>query len=157
MSSFCASQATSATDKVCDIGCGDGRVLLAWAAAVGTCNISFVGIDIDETRIKQATENFQQARAEGRIDSRVSISFHCTNALEATDLFQDATVLFLYLIPRGLRQIEPLIQNRKRRVITYMAPLPDATPVRHEMIPVPHQPGAAWPLYLYQMNVNHER
>ena len=151
----------SSTDKVCDIGCGDGRVLLTWAICLSnipTVNISFVGIDIDEMRISQANDKLNQARVEGRIDSRISISFHCANALEATHLFQDATVIFLYLIPRGLRKMKSLIRDSKRpvRVVTYMAPLPDETPLRQEMITVPHQPGATWPLYLYQLNVSED-
>ena len=170
---------------MCDIGCGDGRVILQWAESYSRQTArgassdmdagafpSFVGIDIDSDRITKAKEASVMAQTDGRIDSRINVTFHCINALEAGYLFQDATVLFLYLIPRGLRIFKPLLsqfvvqeggkrqeegqqqQQRLRYVLTYMSPLPDETPVRQELIAVPHQPGAAWPLYLYQFEVN---
>jgi hypothetical protein len=73
----------------------------------------FVGIDIDEERIRQAVELLKQAQSQGRIHPSILVSFHCANALEATHLFQNATVFFLYLIPRGLRIIKPLILSSK--------------------------------------------
>jgi hypothetical protein len=204
---------THSSDKVCDIGCGDGRVILQWvesysqtiAAAsaaleqkqqqyselslsanqrgagrdeesspsnkkgtnnsnsntsTSTTNLpSFVGIDIDSDRIAQARQHLQRARARGRVDPRLSVTFHCANAMQASELFADATVIFLYLIPRGLRLVQhdvsqPAANNtevRPRHVITYMSPLPNQSPVRTELISdIPHQPGAAWPLYLYR-------
>jgi hypothetical protein len=156
-------------DTVCDIGCGDGRVILQWASAYSSVDRrenseaampSFVGIDIDADRIKEAEEALEQARSEGRIDPRISISFNCANALETTDLYRTATVFFLYLIPRGLRKIKPLLlqthrdgltdhSSKKVRVVTYMSKFSDETPVRSESISVPHQPGASWPVHLY--------
>jgi hypothetical protein len=175
-------------DIVCDIGCGDGKVILQWASTysqVGKqpddCNTetllpSFVGIDIDAVRIQEAEAAVTEARAKGSINPGISISFHCANALEATHLFQGkATVFFLYLIPRGLRKIKPVLLPPQKqtkvggkidssiqkkeilhqvRVVTYMSPLPDETPDRRESIPVPHQPGAAWPLYLYTLSTS---
>jgi hypothetical protein len=163
-------------DTVCDIGCGDGRVILQWASAYSSVDRrenseatmpSFVGIDIDADRIKEADNALEQARSEGRIDPRISISFNCGNALETTDLYRKATVFFLYLIPRGLRKIKPLLlqahqdgeitapnglqdqPSKQVRVVTYMSKFPDETPVRSESISVAHQPGSGWPLHLY--------
>jgi hypothetical protein len=159
------------------LGCGDGRVILQWASAYSSLDHrenseatvpSFVGIDIDADRIKVAEKALEQARSEGRIDPRISISFNCANALETTDLYRTATVFFLYLIPRGLRKIKPyLLQthqdgditapngltdqpSKQVRVVTYMSKFPDETPARSESISVPHQPGASWPLHLYK-------
>jgi hypothetical protein len=158
------------------LGCGDGRVILQWASAYSSLDHrenseatvpSFVGIDIDADRIKEAEKALEQARSEGSIDPRISISFNCANALETTDLYRTATVFFLYLIPRGLRKIKPYLlqthqdgditapnsstdqSSKQVRVVTYMAKFPDETPVRSESISVPHQPGASWPLHLY--------
>jgi hypothetical protein len=154
-------------DTVCDIGCGDGRVILQWAAFYSSVDRrenseatmpSFVGIDIDAGRITEADAALEQARTEGRIDPRISISFNCANALETIDLYRTATVFFLYLIPRGLRKIKPLLlqthqdgeqSSKQVRVVTYMSNFPDETPLRSESISVPHQPGASWPLHLY--------
>jgi SAM-dependent methyltransferase len=149
--------------KICDIGCGDGRVLLQWAEAftsshdISSCNLpSFVGIDIHDDHIQQAQKSLESAKNEGRIDRRISVTFHCQNALEALLLVRDATVLFLYLIPRGLRKLHPLLREqlvpgRALHVLTYMAPLPNETHLRRELISVAHQPGASWPLYLYRL------
>ncbi|KAL7561790.1 hypothetical protein ACA910_013328 [Epithemia clementina (nom. ined.)] len=193
----------SSRDKICDIGCGDGRCLLQWAKTVSSSSSSsssscreqqnpssqeeqppyddgslqcpsFLGIDIDATRIQEAQAALQKARRQGDIDPHVNVSFHCANALECPELFHDATIVFLYLIPRGLRLLKPLLilppttttstltapqqeeqqpqqltLTTRRQVVTYMAPLPQETPVRVEKIPVPHQPMAAWPVYLY--------
>ena len=68
----------------------------------------FIGIDIDEERIQQAKESWQQAVEKGDIDARITVEFHCQNALEAFDIFgPQATIIFLYLIPRGLRKSNP--------------------------------------------------
>ena len=114
-------------------------------------------------------QNVKQAYASGRIPNHVKVTIHCANAVQATHLYKDATVFFLYLIPRGLRLMHPILKHmlvsQKRdakardtepaqpslRVITYMAPLPNETYVTKEECRVNHQPGAAWPLYLYHL------
>jgi hypothetical protein len=111
---------------------------------------------VDAGRIAQAQQSLESAKNEGRIDPSISVIFHCQNALEALPLVRDATVLFLYLIPRGLRKLQPLLREmlvpeRALHVLTYMAPLPNETHLRRELISVPHQPGASWPLYLYRL------
>lgn len=160
-------------DRICDIGCGDGRVILRWAAALSEssqasldnscqCDFpSFIGIDIDSDRVNQAKFMLEEARKACRIDRRIDVSFHCTNVLESEQLIQDATVFFLYLIPRGLRKIKPILNKLledaseekldRLRVITYMSPLPDEAPVRVERVQVPHQPDAIWPVYFYSL------
>lgn len=158
----------SATDRVLDIGCGDGRVLLMWASVYSTSVVldtvscdslaSFHGIDIDGDRIDCAKTQLQHAQNEGTIDSRISVTFHCCNALEGdcVDMMKGATVFFLYLIPRGLRKIMRLIRtnggSRTIRVITYMTPLEGEIPFQIEKVQVPHQPGATWPLYFYRLD-----
>ena len=178
----------SSKDRLCDIGCGDGRCLLRWAEAYShkhqqqqqqspspendddvigpqqdrTMAASFLGIDIDSSRIKEAQLALEVARKTGKIHNTVNVSFHCANALESFELFRDATIIFLYLIPRGLRIFKPILlqksaqdqQQRPQRVhvVTYMAPLPDESPIRVETVSVPHQPSAAWPVYLYEIS-----
>lgn len=137
-----------------------GRVILAWAQQVsnelrgGTNELlpRFIGIDIDPPRIEMARAELGQAKREGLIHKDLDVSFHCKNALEAVGLIQSATVVFLYLIPRGLKLMSPILSpNEKLRlVLTYMSPLPDREQTRREVITVPHQPGAAWPLFVYE-------
>jgi SAM-dependent methyltransferase len=153
----------SPSDRVVDVGCGDGRVILQWAAYVSLNKQddfpSFIGIDIDSDRIQKAQSMLAQNVEDGKIDRDINISFVSANALEQRHLFQDATVFFLYLIPRGLRIIHPMLRQiltsstvpLTLRVATYMAPLPDEHACNTIKTAVPHQPGAQWPLYLYHL------
>lgn len=163
-------------DTVCDIGCGDGNVLLRWAEAYsssyagegkGEANQTqmmptFIGIDIAEERIENAIRELDNYRRQGKILTRINVSFHCANALEASHLFQNANIFFLYLIPRGLRIMRPILEKHletmespcrasRSRVITYMAPLEETEPEQVFKVAVPHQPGASWPLYYYRI------
>eukprot|EP00980_Cylindrotheca_fusiformis_P004808 scaffold1028_cov135-Cylindrotheca_fusiformis.AAC.18 len=154
-------------DMVCDIGCGDGRILLRWAKlfsqsqrdSKNEIKVSFLGIDIDPERIEACQEALARARSEGSIDESISVSFLCGNALENTaGLLQHANIFFLYLIPRGLKLIRPcLLQHRERnelskmQIITFMNKFPGETPVDRALVKVAHQPGAEWPLYFYSL------
>ena len=164
-------------DVVLDIGCGDGRILLQWAERVSLQQkqdddknpsttqpqLTFLGIDIDASRIQECQQAAQQAQADGRIHPNVRLEFTCANALESVDHFQKATVIFMYLIPRGLQLIYPLLKEHVERlhqqqpatvvrVATYMSKLPkEAGPPKFRATcQVPHQPDAAWPLYFYE-------
>lgn len=147
-------------EVICDIGCGDGRVILLWAQAYSSRALlssdppRFIGIEIDQDRINEAKTALGEAYCSGRVDRRISIDFLCKNAMEAAECLQDVTIFFLYLIPRGLRIILPIIYEtalRDRHVISYMSPLPNESAIRRECVPVKHQPGASWPLYLYRV------
>lgn len=155
-------------DKVCDIGCGDGRILLEWAQRISSSSanendvpsVSFLGIDIDQDRIEICQNSLIEERQNGRIHENLSIEFVCANALEATELFEKATIFFLYLIPRGLKLIQPLLQRHKTttlgggplRVVSYMAKLPGEKVTDRALLEVEHQSGAAWPLYYYKIS-----
>ncbi|VEU43618.1 unnamed protein product [Pseudo-nitzschia multistriata] len=155
-------------DSVLDIGCGDGRIIHRWAMLLSEsllaaedhetgATISFVGIDIDPNRIEDAKLKTESLKADGKISPRIRITFICKNAMESTGYIQDATVIFLYLIPRGLKQIYPLImegrskptEKRNLRIISYMSKLPVLKPEGRALCKVEHQKEAAWPLYFY--------
>ena len=66
-------------------------------------------------------------------------------------------MFYLYLVPRGLRIILPILKDigRPIRVITYMAPFPESEePVRCIKCTSDAHPerGEAHPLYLYHLN-----
>ena len=153
-------------DVVCDIGCGDGRVLIEWALKQ-TLAVKFIGIEICHERAREAQNNVREAFKSGLISSLVQVNIYCANAVEAIHLYQDTTVFFLYLTPRGLRLVHPilkriageraLVNNETLKVITYMAPLPQETYVATEHCHVDHHPGAAWPLYLYHLHPDVEK
>jgi hypothetical protein len=169
----------SGNDVVVDLGCGDGRVLLQWAemytAAFAqrleeltpsddeTTKVerkipTFVGIDIDPERIHVVETAWLEAVLSQRIAANIPYQFHCANAVEQLQLWQPkATVLYVYLTPRGMRQLRALLDRDEAgstsilRVVSYMNPLPEATLIRRDCVVVPHQPDAAWPLYFYKL------
>lgn len=71
----------------------------------------FVGIEISSSRADEARSNIDTARSDGLIPSHVSIEIRCGNALEVD--YRDATVIFLYLVPRGLRLIRAVLDPSK--------------------------------------------
>lgn len=68
---------------------------------------TFIGIEISPERTLEAQTNIQLARKSKLIPDHVSIEIRCMNALEVN--YANATVCFLYLVPRGLRLIKPLL------------------------------------------------
>ena len=84
-----------AGDVVYDLGCGDGRIVIA-AAKLGARG---TGIDIDPQRIKEATENVQK----NGVGDRVRI----LNADLFTTNISEATVVTLYLLPSLNLKLRP--------------------------------------------------
>ena len=158
-------------DFVCDIGCGDGRIIIRWAVLLSEAlttkdeqeeveTISFMGIDIDPNRVEEAKQKTEHLKSKGRILPQIQITFSCKNAMESAEYFQDATVIFMYLIPRGLKTIYPLIMEQRKKnlkkrrelqVVSYMSKLPVLTPEGRALCKVEHQKEAAWPLYFYSV------
>lgn len=84
------------TDVVYDLGCGDGRMVIAAAKKFGTLG---VGVDLDPARIREARAN---AKAAG-VDELVT--FHVGDMFE-TDI-READVVLLYLLPELNRRLKP--------------------------------------------------
>jgi SAM-dependent methyltransferase len=92
------------TDVVYDLGCGDGRIVVAAARDFGA---HAVGIDIDPQRIAEAKENAKKAGVENLV------------RFEENDLFEadihEATVVTLFLLsdvnlklrPKLLKDLKP--------------------------------------------------
>lgn len=84
------------TDVVYDLGCGDGRIVIAAARDFGARG---VGIDIDPERIREANTNARIAGVENRV------------RFEEKDLFtadiHDATVVTLFLLSSVNRRLRP--------------------------------------------------
>jgi SAM-dependent methyltransferase len=84
------------TDIVYDLGCGDGRIIVAAAKHYGAHG---VGIDINPVRIAEAKENAKQAGVEKLV------------RFEENDLFEadirEATVVTLFLLPSINLKLRP--------------------------------------------------
>mmetsp|Transcript_20649 Transcript_20649/g.29878 ORF Transcript_20649/g.29878 Transcript_20649/m.29878 type:complete len:185 (-) Transcript_20649:255-809(-) len=111
-------------DVLYDLGCGDGRLLIR---AAQTWGIKGVGIEYD---LKWVTAAQSKVEAAG-LESLVSIMH--ANILDVS--FDEATAIFLYLVPDGIRKIrDRLIQKLQSgaRIVTYMFSIPDINPISEE-------------------------
>mmetsp|Transcript_65064 Transcript_65064/g.153081 ORF Transcript_65064/g.153081 Transcript_65064/m.153081 type:complete len:399 (+) Transcript_65064:51-1247(+) len=112
-----------AGDLVYDLGCGDGRLLLG-AARRGA---KAVGIEYDARFAQKA----QRAAQEAGLEELVTVI--CADAL-STNL-KPATKIFVYLVPDGLRKIEPALAAACRRgvpIASYLFSLSGWSP--HDML-----------------------
>ncbi len=110
-----------ASDVVYDLGCGDGRIVIAAARDFGARG---VGIDIDPQRIGESVEN---ARAAG-VSQRVR--FREEDLFEAD--IREATVVTLFLWPSLNLKLQPkLLKDLKpgTRVVSYIHNMGDWQPV----------------------------
>lgn len=133
-----------ANDTAIDIGAGDGRFLIRCAET--TAAAQCIGVEIDEERAAQA-----QAQIVARSFAENRVRLIVGNALEQD--YSAGTAFFLYLVPRGLRIILPLLKSvpHKVRVVTYMSPFPDSeTPLCVVKVSTEQHPEAKWPLYYYE-------
>jgi ubiquinone/menaquinone biosynthesis C-methylase UbiE len=139
------------SDVCFDIGAGDGRFILHCGAETSVGRV--VGVEIDEERGQQARTAIAQQGLESRVEMIIG------NALEQD--YTQGTAFFLYLVPRGLRIMLPLLKSlpRKIRVVTYMAPFPPdlASPLRAVKVSTEQHPEARWPLYYYELNTEGSR
>lgn len=97
-------------DVVYDLGCGDGRIVIA-AARLGARG---VGIDIDPRRIEEANEGARRAGVANRVRFAVEDLFR-------TD-FSEASVVTLYLFPEMNARLAPRLRAELRpgsRVVSY--------------------------------------
>lgn len=109
-------------DVVFDLGCGDGRVVIA---AVKVNGVRGNCVDIDPQRIRESRDN---ASASGVTD-RVRF---LQQDLFATDL-RDATVVMLFLSPEVNLKLRPKLWRELRpgtRVISYVHDMGDWKPER---------------------------
>jgi SAM-dependent methyltransferase len=83
-------------DVVYDLGCGDGRIVIAAAKKYGARG---VGVDLDPARIREARANAKAAGVENLVRFEIADLF-------TTDL-TEATVVTLYLLPELNRRLKP--------------------------------------------------
>jgi SAM-dependent methyltransferase len=114
-------------DTVYDLGCGDGRIVIAAAQKFGAHG---VGIDIDPERVAEATENVRKAG----VTKLVKII--------RGDLFEadisEATVVTLYLLTELNRKVRPKLLRDLRpgtRVVSHAFSMGDDwKPERQESV-----------------------
>jgi len=113
-------------DVVYDLGCGDGRIVIA---AAQRYHARGVGIDIDPQRIAEATANARKAGVADRV------RFVEGDLFEAD--IREATVVTLYLLTRLNAKLKPrLLQELKpgTRIVSHAFDMGDWEPERKEFV-----------------------
>jgi SAM-dependent methyltransferase len=113
---------TKKSDIVYDLGCGDGRIVIAAAKRYGARG---VGVDINPKLIQEARAN---AKREG-VESLVQ--FEEQNVYDV-DL-KPATVVMLYLLPDINRKLVPKLQKELKpgaRIVSHTFDLGDWKPTQ---------------------------
>jgi len=91
----------SKADVVYDLGCGDGKIVIAAARQYGARG---VGIDIDPQRIKEANENAVKAGVTDKV------KFVLGDIYDPAVKFDEATVVTLYLLQSLNEKLRPRLQ-----------------------------------------------
>jgi SAM-dependent methyltransferase len=130
------------TDVVFDLGCGDGRIVIAAAKKYGARG---VGIELDPELIRSA-------KAQARLDGlERQVSFRLEDATK-TDLRQ-ATVVALYLLPESNRILRPRLEEQLRPgalVVSHNYKIPgwEAKEIKLEVVKT--EDGEEHKIYLYR-------
>ena len=132
--------AVGPSDVVYDLGCGDGRIVIA---AVKRHGARGVCVDIDPERIRESRANARKAGVEDRI------------RFLTQDLFQtsltDATVVMLFLWPEINLKLRPKLLRELRpgtRIVSHMHDMGDWRP--EETVRVEALSGER-PIYLWRV------
>jgi len=107
-------------DVVYDLGCGDGRIVIAAAEKFGARG---VGIDIDPERIQEAQENARKAGVTARV------RFRNEDLFEAD--ISEATVVTLYLLPWVNLKLRPKLWSELKpgtRIVSHSHDMGDWKP-----------------------------
>ncbi|MBI4205306.1 MAG: methyltransferase domain-containing protein [Betaproteobacteria bacterium] len=118
--------AVTAKDVVYDLGCGDGRIVITAAQRYGARG---VGIDIDQERIREATENVGRAKVADKV------KFIQGDLFEAD--ISEATVVTLYLLTELNLRLRPKLMKDLRpgtRVVSHAFAMGDWKPERTEFV-----------------------
>jgi SAM-dependent methyltransferase len=116
----------SGRDTVYDLGCGDGRIVIAAARTWGAHG---VGIDINPARIDEARANARSAAVSDLV------------RFEVNDLFEadirSATVVALYLLPNVNATLRPRLLRELRpgtRIVSHSFGIGDWKPEKEQVI-----------------------
>jgi len=107
-------------DVVYDLGCGDGRIVIAAAQKFGARG---VGVDIDEKLIAQA----QAAAREAGVADRVKFLVQDAMTVDVSP----ATVVTLYLLSASNAKLRPILTSQLRpgaRIVSHNYPVGDWEP-----------------------------
>jgi ribosomal protein L11 methylase PrmA len=113
------------SDIVYDLGCGDGRIVIAAAKRYGARG---VGIDIDPALVREAKQKARQAGVEKLVEFREQDLFQAN--------FREATVVTLFLLPAVNKRLLPQLEALKpgTRIVSNTFEIGDWKPVREIVV-----------------------
>ena len=108
-------------DKVYDLGCGDGRIVVTAGKKYGAKG---VGIDIDPKRVEESKANVQSNHVENLVTIKEGDIFK--------EDFSDADVVTLYLLPSLNVKLIPQLEKLKpgARIVSYQFNMEGVKPVQ---------------------------
>lgn len=127
-------------DVVYDLGCGDGRIVVAAAQKYGATG---VGIDYDPQRIQEARENAKKAGVESKV------TFRQQDAMTVD--VSPATVVTLYLLSGSNLKLRPILTKQLRpgaRIVSHAFSMGDWEPLKKEEFT--DEKGTPRTLYLWK-------
>jgi SAM-dependent methyltransferase len=113
-------------DVLYDLGCGDGRIVIAAAKRYG---VKAIGIDIDPVRIGESNENARAAGLAGKV------KFIQQDLFEAD--FKDATVVTMYLLTSVNLRLRPKLLTDLRpgtRLVSHSFEMGDWRPDKTSVV-----------------------
>ena len=93
------------SDSFLDLGCGDGRVLVRVAQLTGAAGV--MGVDVNPYCIQTSRRHAATAGLGDRVRVEEASFLELS---PAHPLIQAATVIYVYLIPKVVRRLEPLLR-----------------------------------------------
>jgi ribosomal protein L11 methylase PrmA len=127
------------SDVVYDLGCGDGRIVIAAAKDFGARG---VGVDIEPYWIEESSRNATKAGVEHLTTFRVEDAM-------SVDL-SSASVVMLYLVEWSMAKLRPIIESTARpgtRIVSHCFGMDNLTPLKVEKFVAAD--GASRTLYLW--------
>ena len=101
------------TDCVWDLGCGDGRMVVR---AATQCGAHGVGVEYDAALVERAHAKVAEEGVGETVEIRHGDVCECA--------WDDATMIFLYLVPTGIKKIYPKLNAARlrpgTRIVTYI-------------------------------------
>jgi SAM-dependent methyltransferase len=127
---------------VYDLGCGDGRIVIAAAKTYGAHG---VGIDIEPVRIRESKANAEGAQVDHLVKFR-------TSDVMKVDL-SPATVVTMYLLPESNALLRPKLEKELKPgtfVVTHNYMIPGWEKREVESAVVPLKDGTEHSVFLYK-------
>lgn len=125
-------------DIVYDLGCGDGRLILA---AAQRQNIRGIGIDIDPERVAEAREAIREAGLSDRVRILRNDLFR--------ESFRDGNAVLMFLNPSVLERLLPEFEQLRpgSRIVSHHYRIPTIRP--EKTLQVNDSTGLEHPVHLY--------